>query len=196
MTANLIALLVATAVLVAIPGPNVALIVANSLGFGLRMGVMTVVGTTAGLALQLALVAAGMLALIEYAAEVMSWIRWLGVAYLLYLGIRTWRAPARDLSHVRPARAVFWQGCLLAAVNPKTLLFLAAFFPQFIAAEHVLHMPLFAATYLAVILVGDTLWAVFASSARPLIARYAHVRNRIAGAFLCIAGIGLALSRR
>ena len=50
--------------------------------------------------------------------------------------------------------------------------------------------------YLAVIFVGDTLWAVFASYARPLLAKYASLRNRIAGAFLVAAGIGLALARR
>ena len=196
MIANLLALVVATSVLVAIPGPNVALIVANSLGYGLRMGVLTVIGTTTGLALQLALVALGMVAMIEHAAQAMTWIRWLGVAYLVYLGIRTWRAPPADLAHVQPAPAMFWRGCLLAAVNPKTLVFLVAFFPQFIAGDAAHQVPLFAAVYLAVIFAGDTLWAVFASYARPLMAKYARLRNKVAGAFLAAAGIGLALARR
>ena len=91
---------------------------------------------------------------------------------------------------------MFWRGCLLAAVNPKTLVFLAAFFPQFIAAGEALHVPILAVAYHAVIFVGDTLWAVLASYARPLLARYAHVRNRVTGGFLAVAGIGLALSRR
>ena len=196
MTANLVALVVATSFLVAIPGPNVALIVANSLGYGLRMGVMTVIGTTAGLALQLALVSVGMVALIEHAAAAMSWIRWLGVAYLVYLGMRTWHAPPEDLSRVRAAPAMFWRGCLFAATNPKTLVFLAAFLPQFIAGGNALQVPMFAAVYLAVIFVGDTLWAVFASYARPLLSKYARLRNRVAGAFLVAAGIGLAFARR
>lgn len=196
MTANLLALVVATSVLVAIPGPNVALIVANSLGYGLRMGVLTVIGTTTGLALQLALVALGMVAMIEHAAQAMTWIRWLGVAYLIYLGVRTWRAPPADFAQVQPAPAMFWRGCLLAAVNPKTLVFLVAFFPQFIAGDAVQQVPLFAAVYLAVIFAGDTLWAVFASYARPLMAKYERLRNKVAGAFLAAAGIGLALARR
>ena len=196
MTANLLALVVATSVLVAIPGPNVALIVANSLGYGLRMGVMTVIGTTAGLALQLALVSVGMVALIEHAAVAMSWIRWFGVVYLVYLGIRTWRAPPEDLSHVHAAPAMFWRGCLFAATNPKTLLFLAAFFPQFVVGGAPLQVSLLAIAYLAVIFAGDTLWAVFASQARPLLAGSANLRNRIFGAFLAAAGIGLALARR
>ena len=196
MTASLLALVAATSVLVAIPGPNVALIVANSLGFGLRMGIMTMIGTTAGLALQLALVSIGMVALIEHAAIAMSWIRWLGVAYLVYLGVRTWGAPPEDLSHVHAAPVMFWRGCLFAAANPKTMIFLAAFLPQFITGGAALQIPLFAVVYLAVIFVGDTLWAVFASYARPLFAKFARLRNRVAGAFLVAAGIGLALARR
>lgn len=196
MTTGLLALVVATAILVAIPGPNVALIVANSLGYGLRMGIMTVIGTTAGLALQLALVGVGMVALIEHAAAAMSWVRWLGVVYLVYLGLRTWRAPAEDLAHARPAPMMFWRGCLLAATNPKTLVFLVAFFPQFMAGGTALEVPLFAAVYLAVVFAGDTLWAVFASSARPLLGKFVRLRNRIAGGFLVAAGIGLALARR
>ncbi len=85
---SIIALILATSVLVLIPGPNVALIVANSLQFGFRMGVMTVLGTTVGVALQLALVIAGMAALLEFAADAFAWIRWAGVVYLLWLGIQ------------------------------------------------------------------------------------------------------------
>lgn len=89
----LAALVIATAILVMIPGPNVALIVANSVHYGPRSGVMTVLGTTAGVALQLVAVVLGMAVVIEFAAELLDWIRWAGVAYLAWLGIRTWRTP-------------------------------------------------------------------------------------------------------
>jgi threonine/homoserine/homoserine lactone efflux protein len=195
---SLLALIVATAVLVVIPGPNVALIVANSLRYGFRMGVVTVLGTTAGLALQLALVVIGMAAVIELAAETLSWIRWAGVAYLVALGIRTWREPADDLTSVEPAPAVFWRGCLLAAINPKTLLFNAAFIPQFVAngSASVAHVVLVATAFLIVVFLGDVLWAAFANSARRVLGRYSTWRNRLTGAFLTAAGIGLALARR
>ena len=191
---SLYALVVATAVLVLIPGPNVALIVANSIRFGFRAGVATVVGTTAGLAIQLALVVAGLAVVVQFAAEALSWIRWAGVAYLVWLGVRTWRAPASDLSEVRPAKVLFWRGCLLAAVNPKTLLFNAAFIPQFTGGAA--SPATVAAVFLAVVFIGDLLWAGFASSAHRLLSRYAGWRNRLTGAFLTAAGIGLALSRR
>lgn len=191
---SLFALVAATAVLVLIPGPNVALIVANSLKYGFRMGVVTVLGTTAGLAVQLALVVAGMVAVIEFAADALSWIRWAGVVYLVWLGIRTWRTPASDLSEVKPAPVLFWRGCVLAAVNPKTLLFNAAFIPQFAGAAT--NPALVAAVFLGVVFAGDVLWAGFATSARSLLGRYSAWRNRLTGAFLAAAGIGLALSRR
>ena len=196
--ASLAALVVATAVLVAIPGPNVALIVANSLAHGFRAGALTVLGTTLGVGLQLILVVLGMVLLLESAAGALAWIRWAGVAYLLWLGVATWRrAPARtDETPARPV--VFWRGCLVAALNPKTLLFNAAFLPQFVApgpGESV-RLALAAFVFLGVLGAGDLLWAAFAGAARPLLGRVATMRNRITGALLVAAGIGLAWARR
>ena len=194
--ANLLALAAATAILVMIPGPNVALIVANSLRFGLRMGFVTVLGTTFGVALQLIAVVAGVAAIVELAAEALTWIRWAGVIYLVWLGIKTWREPAEDLTKVVAAPTVFWRGCLVAAVNPKTLLFNAAFLPQFAGSGSLPELGLVAGVFLAVLLLGDLVWALFASSARGLLERSSQTRNRITGGFLIAAGIGLALSRR
>jgi threonine/homoserine/homoserine lactone efflux protein len=194
---DLIALALATAVLVMIPGPNVALIVANSLRYGLREGMLTVFGTTLGVALQLALVVVGVATAIEFAAEALSWIRWAGVFYLVYLGIRAWREPASGLDSVKAQPTVFWRACMVAAVNPKTLLFNAAFLPQFLpAGAGTLDLMLTVGVFLLVLLVGDMLWAGFADSARRLLQRYGRFRNRMTGAFLVAAGIGLALSRR
>ena len=196
--ANLVTLAVATAILVMIPGPNVALIVANSIRYGFRMGAVTVLGTTVGVGLQLVAVVFGMAAIIEVAAESLTWIRWAGVAYLVYLGIRTWNEPADDLSKVSAAPALFWRGCMVAAINPKTLLFNAAFLPQFVAASDSVtgQFAVVAAVFLAVLLIGDLLWALMAGSARGLLSKYGRARNRITGGFLVVAGVGLALSRR
>jgi threonine/homoserine/homoserine lactone efflux protein len=162
------------------------------------MGFVTVLGTTAGVAAQLTLVVIGMTAVIELAAETLSWIKWAGVVYLLILGIRTWREPVDELSTVEPVPAVFWRGCLVAAMNPKTLLFNAAFIPQFVAGDSAsaAQVALVAAVFLTVFFLGDTLWAAFAHSARPVISRFSRMRNRLAGAFLSAAAIGLAFARR
>ena len=193
---SLIALAVATSVLVLIPGPNVALIVANSMQSGFRAGVVTVVGTTVGVALQLMLVVAGLAALVEVAADALSWIRWAGVAYLIWLGVATWRAPPEDLAAVIAAPALFWRGCMLAAVNPKTLLFNAAFIPQFAGDGTLTQFLMAAGVFLAVIFVGDLLWAAFASSARRALGQYSKWRNRASGSFLTLAGVGLAAANR
>ncbi|MCH8943374.1 MAG: LysE family translocator [Proteobacteria bacterium] len=189
-------LVLATAVLVMIPGPNVALIVANSLRYGIRMGVMTVVGTTAGVAAQLALVVIGLAAVVEFAADTLVWIRWAGVVYLVWLGIRMWREPVAESQEVEAAPAMFCRGCLLAVLNPKILLFNAAFVPQFVGDGSTAQFALVATVFVGVLFVGDVLWALFANSARQLLRRNALWRNRITGIFLAAAGIGLAFSRR
>ena len=193
----LVALTAATAVLVVLPGPNVALIVSNSICFGPRAGAITVIGTTAGVALQLAVVILGFAALLGYAADAFGWLRWLGVAYLLWLGIRTWRSVPADIDTTSPRRELFWRASLIAAVNPKTLLFNAAFLPQFVpAASGAAELAVAAGVFLAVLSAGDLLWVSFAASARPLLARAAGAANRIAGGFLVLAAIGLATARR
>ena len=195
---NLIALAAATLVLVMIPGPNVALIVANSIRYGMRMGTVTVLGTTVGVALQLATVLLGMAAIIEIAASALSWIRWAGVIYLIWLGIRTWMEPAEDLSKISAAPAVFWRACLVAAVNPKTLLFNAAFLPQFVSSggSATVQFVMVSGVFLTVLLLGDMLWALTAGSARQLLEKHAAARNKITGGFLVAAAVGLSLSRR
>ena len=197
---NVAALALATIVLVMIPGPNVALIVANSLRYGLKSGLVTAFGTTTGLALQLFVVIAGMAALIEVAASALTWIRWLGVLYLFYLGIKTWREPAANLDdvHTLSSRRAFWRGAGFAVINPKTLLFNAAFLPQFVGAgpDATFELVIVASTFLSVVVVGDAAWALFAASARGWLARFGHLRNKITSGFLLTAGMGLAMSRR
>src|SRR5271155_4322476 len=89
----------ATAVLMLIPGPNVALIVANSVSAGL----LTVAGTSAAMVAQLTVASLGVTAIFGALAEAFGTLRWLGVAYLVWLGIRAWREPASDLSETRAA---------------------------------------------------------------------------------------------
>jgi homoserine/homoserine lactone efflux protein len=199
-----LALIGATAVLVAIPGPNVAMIVATSLSRGTRFGLLTVAGTTLGVAAQLVFLVIGLSALIDTMAAVFEWLRWAGVAYLLYLGMRAWNAPAEDLSTIEadqsPGNATFWGGFGVALVNPKTLLFNSAFLPQFVSADSDVSIGaqlfLVSAIFLGVLALGDCAWALIAGRARTLISRYGNLRNKVGGAVLLSAGATLALSRR
>ncbi len=197
---NIIALTGATSVLVMIPGPNVALIVANSLKHGRKSGLLTVAGTTAGLAIQLLLVVVGLAALIELAASALTWIRWLGVAYLVYLGIRTWnQATGKDRVAPRqsPVRT-FSHGLGLAVLNPKTLIFNAAFLPQFVNDGSTAsgQLALLSLVFLAVVAVGDSCWVLFANAARRWLVRLGDWHDRLTGGVLIGAGIGLALSNK
>ncbi|MBK3399452.1 MULTISPECIES: LysE family translocator [Methylobacterium] len=191
----------ATLVLILIPGPNVALIVANSVAHDTRYGLVTVAGTSVALALQLALTVAGLSAMLALMAAWFELLRWLGVAYLAWLAFRAWRAPATDLAQTAPepraARAMILRGFLVALTNPKTLLFFGAFLPQFVSrdAAPLGQLVLLAATFLILAIAGDTVWAALAGRARVVLAR-GRWRNRVTGGLLMGAGVGLALARR
>ena len=197
-----LAFVVASAVLILIPGPNVALIVANSVAHGTRFGLLTVAGTSSAVVVHLALTVLGATAVLNFLAASFDWLRWAGVAYLVWLGIAAWRARIVDLAHTeaqaRSGRLIFGRGFLVGLTNPKTLLFYGAFLPQFItpgptAADQLL---LLAVTFLVVALVLDGLWAILASRLRTLLQARARLRNRITGGLLIGAGVGLALARK
>lgn len=196
----LLALIAATTLLVAIPGPNVALIVANTIAYGFRFGAITVFGTTIGILVQLVIIVLGLAAVLEYTASAFSVLKWLGVAYLLYLGVAAWRSKDSSLNlelpSEKPLSFLFWQGLLLATINPKTLIFNAAFLPQFISSEGGSKALVATAfVYLLVILVGDLVWAAAAKSARPYILKFGQWRHKLTGVLFVGSGIGLALAR-
>ncbi len=194
------AFLGATTILMLIPGPNVALIVANSLAFGARAGLVTVAGTSAAMVVQLAVAAFGVTALLGALAQAFAVLRWLGVAYLVWLGFRAWREPADNLDGVRavPPGKVLGRGFLVSLTNPKTLAFYAAFFPQFLDPSAPLgrQMAILSVAFVSTALVIDGGWALLAGRARPLVARFGGLRNRVTGAVLVGAAVGLALARR
>ena len=196
------AFIAAVAVLMVIPGPNVALIVANSVAHGTRYGLLTVAATSTAVVIHLALTVVGATAVLDVLAASFDWLRWLGVAYLVWLGVSTWRAPPADLARtapqVRSAAVIYGRGFLVGITNPKTLLFYGAFFPQFItpgptAGDQLL---LLAVTFLAVAIVFDSSWAILAGRLRSVLVMHARLRNRISGGLLVGAGLGLAFARR
>ncbi|UYN96881.1 MAG: LysE family translocator [Enhydrobacter sp.] len=197
-----LAFIAATAVLMIVPGPNVALIVANSIAHGTRYGLLTVAATSTAVVIHLILTVIGATAALNVLAASFDWLRWAGVAYLIWLGIAAWRAPPDDLSATRPqdrsARLIWARGFLVGLTNPKTLLFYGAFFPQFIepgptAADQLL---LLAVTFLGVAIVFDGTWAILAGRLRALLVVHARLRNRLTGGLLVGASVGLALARR
>ena len=197
-----LAFILATALLMAMPGPNVALIIANSVAHGARFGLLTVAGTSAAMLPQLALAAIGLAELLGAAGHWFELLRWAGVAYLLWLGISTWRAPAADLTRIRPEPplpgAIFTRAFLVSLTNPKTLFFYGAFFPQFLSADAPIlpQVVLLSATFVAVAILVDGSWALIAGRARGLLASRGKLRNRISGGLLMGAAAALAMVRR
>jgi threonine/homoserine/homoserine lactone efflux protein len=195
------AFIAAVTVLMLIPGPNVALIVANSVAHGPRYGLLTVAGTSAAMVLQLGLVALGMTQFLGLLGTWFEVLRWIGVGYLIFIGVMQWRAPAVDLTKTPPerksARAMFTRALLVSMTNPKTLLFYGAFFPQFVAADHafVPQVGLLSVTFVVIAVLVDGGWALAAGRARRLLARRGRLRNRISGGMLVGAGVALAAAR-
>jgi threonine/homoserine/homoserine lactone efflux protein len=194
--------ILASTILILIPGPNVSLIVANSVAYGTRYGLLTVVGTSSAIVVQLALTALGLTATLGMLAGWFEWIRWFGVAYLLYLGIRQWTAPPVDLSRTKPQprsfRAIALRGFLISLTNPKTLLFYGAFFPQFLSPDAPLgpQVALLSLTFFVIAAGLDAGWALLAGRVRGVLAMRGKLRNRLSGGLLIGAGIGLALAHR
>jgi len=129
-----------TFVVSATPGPNMLLVLSHSARFGLRPAMATMLGCMTSLLAMMSISAAGLGALLQTFPAVFDALRLAGAAYLAYLGVKSWCAPVQEQtagmlsvteSVVNPA-ALFRQGMLVAASNPKAILFAVAFLPQFI----------------------------------------------------------------
>lgn len=194
------AFVVATVLLALFPGPNMALVVANSVQRGARYGFLTVAGSAAGLTIQLVLVAIGMTTLLAAAGQWFTALRLIGAAYLVWLGIQSWRAPAPTLAaEVMPlsARATVLRGMVVSLTNPKVLLFFGAFFPQFISPTRDLgpQLAVMSVSFVAIVAGLDSIWAMLAGRARGWIIRQGRLVSRVSGGLLIGAGVGLALAR-
>lgn len=194
----------ATAILILIPGPNVTLIVASSLSYGARHALVTVAGTQAAQAVQLIVVTLGMTTVIGLLAQGFEWLRWAGVAYLLWLGVERWRSGGFAVGKTEhaniPRKRLFWQGFLVSATNPKVLFFYAAFFPQFVdpGAPAGPQLAMLAVTFMVIALLLDGGYALAAGRLRHALSNEARGKtcNRVAGSLLIGTGLWLALARR
>jgi threonine/homoserine/homoserine lactone efflux protein len=195
---------VATALLIATPGPNVALIVGTSLRHGARTGLMAMAGVNAGVMIQLAVVAAGLAWIVDLFARNFDTIRFVGAAYLLLLGVQTlWKsrgavagAPVAPLS----ANRAFARGFAVAFANPKTLIFQAAFLPQFLTdgEGRSAQLWLLAGTFWVITVAGDAVWVLCAARLKAAVSGRAQlIADRVSGGILIAgAGVLLAASRR
>jgi len=201
MTLQLYLLFVlASVLLVATPGPNVALVVGTSLRYGARTGLLTVGGVNLGLVLQLSAVAAGLAWIVELFAHHFDLIRYIGAAYLALLGLQqlfAWRKPEQATAPVLRGEHAFARGFAVAFANPKTLIFHAAFLPQFLGpGTDRADLWLLAATFAAIGALGDGLFAIFAARVRAAVTERARrIADRASGGIL-LGGAAVLLAAR
>lgn len=192
------------------PGPNMLLAMGLGLRFGVRRAAWGGLGMCAALGLLAAMSALGLGALLAASEPAFQAVKWAGVAYLAWLGVQSWRAPVGPAAEGRDARAaaegegaaprLFLRGFLVAVSNPKGLVFMAAFFPQFIDPATPLGPQL--AVLVAALLAIEFGWIMaYAAGGEGLAARLtgpgaARVLNRLTGGLMIGAGALLALARR
>jgi threonine/homoserine/homoserine lactone efflux protein len=128
--------IVAALVLLVVPGPSVLYIVARSIEGGRTAGLVSVLGVQTGAMVHIAFAAVGLSAILASSAVAFSVIKWLGAAYLVWLGLRRIFGRDEEESDVAvepaPLSRVFSQGVIVNILNPKTALFFLAFLPQFV----------------------------------------------------------------
>jgi homoserine/homoserine lactone efflux protein len=198
-----LAFVVATTFMIALPGPSVLLTVAHSISFGWKHALSTVAGATMGIAVQLLVAAIGLSSLLNVVAEAFEWLRWAGAAYLVYLGIKQWRSanePLKvDTSSVSKTK-LFVQGLVITIPNPKSLIFIAAFLPQFIDAARPLghQFTFIVPTFLVITFTVTSVWALVAGKVSGFLQNQRAFQSfqRTAGGLMIIAGAGLALAHR
>ena len=193
--------LAAVAALMILPGPNVALIVGTSLDRGLRAGLEVVAGTTAAMAVQLVAVGVGLATLMASASRLFEVLRWIGVAYLVGLGIRALLSrpePLRPLSRPEATGRAALRGFAVSSTNPKTLLFYGALLPQFIDPTRDLQAQTALLSVTALVVAGliDSAWALLATRLHRLLSLRPAWRQRLSGGCLLGAAAGLALAHR
>ena len=213
MTATLLTAYVAACVLLAVtPGPNMALIIAATLSGGLSSGLATLAGTLTGLSVLVTIAAVGMTSVMLFMASWFDVIRWLGAVYLVVLGLRQlalwWRARNTGLPGTAPVavprfvashRSRYFQGFVVALSNPKVLLFLGAFFPQFVSPDAAPgpQLAILAILFLVVLTAVDISYTLAVSRARATIdLRRLRILDAASGLLLVLGGFVLATARR
>jgi homoserine/homoserine lactone efflux protein len=197
--------LLATIILSLSPGPGVFSSLSSGLRHGFRLGLWNGIGMQAANLLLIGVVSLGLGALLLTSETLFTAVKWIGVAYLVYLGIATWRAPAKAFEEDRTdddhtAREVFLRGFWVNATNPKGIIFFAAILPQFIevARPQLSQYTILAATTLAVDLVVMMGYTALAARVLRVMRDPAHMRwvNRTLGGAFVAAGMALAAFRR
>lgn len=181
------------------PGPNGLLALTHGALYGPRRTIATIFGGLSGFALVIAASLFGIGALLAANAELLIWLKWIGGAYLVFLGIQIWRSEpigqTTSKSSSGSGANLYSQGLLSAISNPKGILFFVAFLPQFVDPARALWLQfvLMAGTFLAIEFCYEYLVAFFANKVQPFLKRAGKNFNRFFGSFFALLGVLLPL---
>jgi threonine/homoserine/homoserine lactone efflux protein len=196
---------VAAFILIVVPGPSVLFVVSRGVALGRRAAVVTAMGNAVGIYLQVVAVALGVGAVIERSVMLLSAIRLLGAAYLVYLGVQAVRH-RRALASVLDVgagaaperRSLALEGFVVGVSNPKWIVFFTAILPQFIdpsGAPVALQMLALGGIAVAIAVVSDSVWGMVAGTARSWLARSPRRLEALGGAGgLTMIGLGVRLA--
>ena len=200
-----LAFVAASAVLLVIPGPTILTVISYSVAHGKRANVPLVTAVALGDSTALVVSLLGLGALLATSAFWFTAIKWVGGLYLLYLGIKLLRAGISPAVLAAPAAPgsrwkLFANTYLVTALNPKGIVFFVAFLPQFIdpRADLTRQLWVLALSFVFMAALNASLYAVFAGSARRLLASPRAQRrfNLAGGSLLSAAGVWALLARR
>jgi homoserine/homoserine lactone efflux protein len=182
------------------PGPNGLLALTHGAVYGWRKAIFTVAGGVFGFVVVIALSMFGIGALLQASVTWFTLMKWIGGAYLVWLGIQVWRSPPVSVhveaaASTRSGASMFGQGALSALTNPKVLLFFAAFLPHFIdpARSLVTQFVVMALTFAAVELATELLIVGMAQHIKAWLARAGKRFNRVCGGLFVAIGAALPL---
>lgn len=190
------------------PGPDMAFIIGHTVKSGRRAGLTAMIGIWSGALFHVGFAVVGLSALLATSALAFSVVKYVGAAYLVWLGIQAWRSKGENLNFdaiegKQPSLSkIYWQGLLIDLLNPKVAIFFLAFLPQFVepgagsaSAQFLLHGLLIIVVAAVIepplILVGDRMAARLRESTR-----FRMWLDRSLGSLLILLGIKLAVSER
>ena len=201
---SLLLFVTGAAILLVIPGPAVTYVVSRSIGHGRAAGLVSVLGIVTGTLCHVVAAALGISALLASSAVAFQFVKYLGAAYLIYLGIKTLRRNEEQLAEADTGETklmrIYGQGLLVNLLNPKTALFFLAFLPQFVdpARGYVTLQILQLGVLFALMGWGsDSVYAVIAGSVAERIRgsrRLRRAQRNISGGGLIALGLASAFS--
>lgn len=201
------AFVLASIIIVVIPGPTVVMVISQALAHGRRVALASVAGVGLGDFLATSLSLAGAGAVLAASSTLFQALKLLGAAYLIYVGIKMWRSPitlpeisAENAPSETRSFPIFRDAFLVTALNPKGILFFVAFVPQFIdpALPYAPQAAIYVATFTALGIINASAFAMAGSGARHLVRRPGVLKTvtRAGGTLLMMAGMATALTRR